>query len=542
MKNYFKVALISLGMLSVVSCSDDDSNQAPSAPIVQIPANEAIDVTREVTLSWTKSEDPESGLVLYDVYIGTSAELTDADIKAKKQTAAQFKTQLAGHTKYFWKVVATDNEGAVVESELCSFTTENSAPAKSTGEFPAHEAKGVAKSITFKWTEAVDADGDALTYTLYLAKKNTFADADKLATDLKTTQFVAAELDVHTEYFWKVSAKDSEGETIDSDVYSFTTLNTAPTQPEITEVKEEIVSEDLTLLVKWSACTDADKDAVVYDLYMTVNNEFADADLVKGDISETEFVATSLSYYANYKIKVVSKDNFGAEVASEIFEHKTQMKEGEIYLSNGTFTDARDNHEYKTVTINGTTWMAENFAYLPYLESDDDQFKKASVAGASDAADVATAKAHENFAKYGVMYSWDMLEDLAPEGWHVATEAEWQALEKLAGISDDDIERKRAYRETAVAAMFKSTEEWEPAGTNDLGLNIVKGGTSKFSFFGGNADYKTDSRAYYWTADEQSEGSQFAYMRAFTDGKIGVYRNAESKNNRNYIRLVKDNK
>ena len=133
----------------------------------------------------------------------------------------------------------------------------------------------------------------------------------------------------------------------------------------------------------WSA-TELD-DSITYVL-----------DVYHGDgISDTTYIAKLLSN-VNYKgnIRCVS-------------EEKVPYGYTGTY---GTLTDNRDGHEYKTVEINGVTWMAENLNY---------------------ASSTATCY-RDSCDHYGMHYTYpfsaDTLEPLCPEGWHISTTADWDSL------------------------------------------------------------------------------------------------------------------
>lgn len=85
-------------------------------------------------------------------------------------------------------------------------------------------------------------------------------------------------------------------------------------------------------------------------------------------------------------------------------------KSGKVQWS-GTFNDKRDGTEYKTLEIEGTTWLADNLRFevgtkhaLSY-ENDLDHKKK-----------------------YGLMYSWKAAFDACPPGWHLPSKTEWGVL------------------------------------------------------------------------------------------------------------------
>jgi uncharacterized protein (TIGR02145 family) len=111
-------------------------------------------------------------------------------------------------------------------------------------------------------------------------------------------------------------------------------------------------------------------------------------------------------------------------------------------LTYGTMTD-QDGNEYKTITIGSQTWMAENLRTTKYRDGS----RILGIADASTWGDIGDIRegAYCNYnntrwadsiTANGRLYNWFAVSDsrsLAPEGWHIPTDAEWSQLYDYLG-------------------------------------------------------------------------------------------------------------
>ncbi len=117
----------------------------------------------------------------------------------------------------------------------------------------------------------------------------------------------------------------------------------------------------------------------------------------------------------------------------------------------GTFTDSRDNHVYKWVKIGDQTWMAENLAYKPssgkYWAYDNNQ---------------------NNVRTYGYLYDWETAKTIAPTGWHLPSQTEWETLVNSLGG------KNKAYTKL----LESGTQHWGTPNnaTNESGFTALPGG------------------------------------------------------------------
>jgi uncharacterized protein (TIGR02145 family) len=131
-----------------------------------------------------------------------------------------------------------------------------------------------------------------------------------------------------------------------------------------------------------------------------------------------------------------------------------------------------------------------------------------------------------NEQNYGKLYNWYAVHDsrgLAPEGWHIPSDEEWNLLTTLYG-SD------------FTAIKMKSTSGWtkDGNGTNGSGFTAYPGGNrspnGKFDSFG---DF-----GYWWSSTEKN--LNYANGLTLGSGSDAVFEFTLSKMNGFSVRCVKD--
>jgi len=164
----------------------------------------------------------------------------------------------------------------------------------------------------------------------------------------------------------------------------------------------------------------------------------------------------------------------------------------------GKLTDSRDGKAYRTTTIGGKRWMAENLNYTP--------------------------PSGNSWAAYGRLYDWNTamagaasssanpsgVQGVCPIGWHLPSREEWNELETAAGGS-------------VAGTKLKSTSGWynNGNGTDDFIFSALPGGTrSSGGGFSGVGDY-----GGWWSATENGSGDAINRLMYYDYGGMleGVY-------------------
>jgi uncharacterized protein (TIGR02145 family) len=220
-----------------------------------------------------------------------------------------------------------------------------------------------------------------------------------------------------------------------------------------------------------------------------------------------------------------------------------------VYLRNNIMTDSRDGQVYKTVTIGGKTWMAENLNYGTMIPG---------TAGAlqSGAQKFCYKDQESNCETQGALYQWhtavalpevcggtskvrciDSLnvgnhQGICPTGWHIPSSSEFgDLLNAVRGKSPA----------TEAGALLKATAtgytNWDNAAFNGgdaFAFSVLPVG--KRAHWGTYLNVGID--ATYWTKGENNDKT--AWVRYFNASSKEVARNYNMKQSGFSVRCVQD--
>jgi len=154
--------------------------------------------------------------------------------------------------------------------------------------------------------------------------------------------------------------------------------------------------------------------------------------------------------------------------------------------SNPTKADNNnDPYVYQIVEIGNQLWMAENLKVTHYRNGDaiPNVTDNSTWGGLNTGAYCAYNNDYGNVSTYGLLYNWYAVDDsrnIAPEGWHVASDEEWKELEIFLGMSQSDADTT-GDRGTDEGAKLKEadTTHWNSPNTdatNSSGFTALLGG------------------------------------------------------------------
>ncbi len=197
-----------------------------------------------------------------------------------------------------------------------------------------------------------------------------------------------------------------------------------------------------------------------------------------------------------------------------------------------TITDI-DGNVYNTVTIGTQTWMAENLKVTKYRNGD----AIPNVTNGNEWLNLTTGaycdyeNAASNSVVYGKLYNWYAVADsrnIAPTGWHVASDDEWTTLTTfLGGVTVAGGKLKE-----------KGTAHWispNEGATNETGFTALPAG---YRMNDGEIFYHLSSHAYFWSFTEDN-GSD-AWYRYLNSSYSNVYRYNYDKSGGFSVRCIKD--
>jgi len=145
----------------------------------------------------------------------------------------------------------------------------------------------------------------------------------------------------------------------------------------------------------------------------------------------------------------------------------------------GTVTDI-DENVYQTVKIGDQWWMAENLKVTHYRsgEAIPNVTDGVEWSNLSNGACCSYDKADSNIAIYGLLYNWFAVADsqnIAPAGWHVPSNLEWQVLVDYLG--GDPVAGGKMKASGTIQSGDGLWQEPNEGATNESGFSALPGGS-----------------------------------------------------------------
>lgn len=198
----------------------------------------------------------------------------------------------------------------------------------------------------------------------------------------------------------------------------------------------------------------------------------------------------------------------GASDESNNWQEKQLRKKASIDTVQDSYVRDHEGNEYRTVTIGKQTWLAENLRVT--------QFQDGSKVNSGFIPD----DNENNLLKFGRLYDWGDVSDirnLCPSGWRVATDKDWQKLERSVGIAESELNTLGWRGSDDIAITLKAEQ------SNTIFKQFDQTLVNKFNFSATPAGVKLGKwyitqgmYTEFWTSSNANDREAFARTLAYS--------------------------
>jgi uncharacterized protein (TIGR02145 family) len=218
-------------------------------------------------------------------------------------------------------------------------------------------------------------------------------------------------------------------------------------------------------------------------------------------------------------------------ISVKILEDDAEQ-EKRFWICGDDFTDERDDNVYKTAMIGRQCWMADNLAYLPFVNDPrrDSSISPYYYVYNYRGVDADVAKSTLNYQTYGVLYNWPAAKISCPEGWRLPTDTEYNVLENYLSTEACDASRDEEWSCRYAGERIK-TSSW--GGNNLSGFSALPAGHRATN---GNF-YYIDIYTGFWSSTEEEDS---VWIRGVHLENSFIYRALREKTYGFSIRCIRE--
>lgn len=337
-------------------------------------------------------------------------------------------TGLIGNTSYFVRAYATNLKGTNYGTEV-NFKTSPVLPTITTIDSTAITQTSASSGGNI----TNDGGADITTRGVCWSTTASPTTADSKTTDGTGTGLFTSSLTSltgNTTYYVRAYAINSAGTSYGNEV----SFKTSPVLPTVTTTAISYITQT-TASSGGNATSDGGASITARGVCWSTTATPTIADSKTSDGTETGAFTSSLTGLTGnttYYVRAFATNSIGTSYGDQL-----ALATKSVLISDGTFTDFRDGHEYCFKKIGTQTWMIENLAYLPTVSPSSvgsDTLPFYYVYG-YEGHDLSNAKTSINYSVYGVLYNWSAAVISCPSGWHLPNNEEWDDLIGFLGNS-----------------------------------------------------------------------------------------------------------
>jgi len=249
-----------------------NSNNPPTVPVPQSPVGSSEVRSAPPVLTFVNSQDPDGDDLTYLVTIRLNGEVVyqkeSAEDVGETTSVVADGIELAQNTAYSWTVQAFDADVSSAPSVVADFVfNSNNAPMAPVPQSPVGSSEVSSAFPVLTFVNAVDQDGDDLTYLVTIKLNGEVVDQKESAEHVGETTsvvFDGVELAENTTYSWTVQAFDAYVSSAPSVVADFVVnaVDEAPGSPELLAPADNASIAGVDLL-SWNEPVDPDPNDYV---------------------------------------------------------------------------------------------------------------------------------------------------------------------------------------------------------------------------------------------------------------------------------------
>lgn len=287
-------------------------------PGLLLPAMSESDTDTSVTLLWTSA----TGAISYEYQL--SADAGFSSIISEANTGIDTSVTVSDLdylTQYFWRVRSIGAQDTSAYSGAFSFTTKIEKPAVPTLIDPADGEDRLSVNPTLSWNTAARADE----YQLQVATDAGFSTliVDDTTSD---TSYAVTGLDHLTEYFWRVKASNTTGESAFSAAFNFETKAVDATIPALLQPATSETNTDTSVTLNWTSAV----GAISYEYQLATDEGFSAIINEANTGADTSATVSDLDFLTQYFWRVRAIGVQDTSDYSEPFNFTTKIEKPEL--------------------------------------------------------------------------------------------------------------------------------------------------------------------------------------------------------------------